>query len=181
MTQYARPDSDISNDNWEDDGGGSVNLYQTIDETTASESDYLISHSFPSNDIYEAGLSDVTDPVSSVGHTVLYRYKKSAADGAQMNITVRLMQGTTIIASKAVPNISEVWTDNSFALTGGEADSITDYTDLRLQFEAIRPGSGQARGVLVSWAELQVPDAGTPAADFDGADLNVISEGIQIF
>ena len=172
MAQYARPDSDVSNDLWEDEGGASTDLYQSIDESSASDSDYIESFTFPSNDIYEAGLGNVDDPSSSSGHVVRYRYSKDVADGAQMDLIVRLMQGSTTIASQTHTDISDSWTDGSFTLTSGEADSITDYTNLRLQFDANRPGTGQARAIRVSWAELEVPDASS-SYDLSVADATL--------
>ena len=43
MTQYARPDSDVSDGSFLNASGNNTNLYQSIDESTASDSDYVIS------------------------------------------------------------------------------------------------------------------------------------------
>jgi hypothetical protein len=71
------------------------------------------------------------------------------------DLTVTLYQGATPKASKVITGITvSAFTDDEFVLTGGEADSITDYNDLRIGFKASGTGGGR---VDVSWAELEVP------------------------
>lgn len=131
----ARPDSDVSIGNWTDDGGGTTDLWATIDEEIPSTTDFIRSEPDPASpDIIEVGLSDVSDPASSVGHEVRYRYRK--IDTGAINLTVRLMQGVTEIASWTHTNLSPTWSTATQVLSAAEADSITDYTDLRLKFEA---------------------------------------------
>lgn len=130
----ARPSSDISIGNWTTNTGGTTNLYATIDEETPSESDFIQSGQTPSADTIEVQLSSVSDPASSDGHVVKYRYKK--ANTGNVSLTVRLMQGATEIASWTHSNISSTWTTASQTLSGAQADSITDYSDLRFKFEA---------------------------------------------
>ena len=64
MTQYARPGSDIALGSW----SGS---YTDIDETSASDTDYMSVAATGST--ARVGLSTVTDPVSSANHTVSVR------------------------------------------------------------------------------------------------------------
>ena len=143
MAQFGRPSADTLRDNWTTDSGGTTNLYQTIDESTASDADYIKTGAAPTNDVYVTALSTLEDPVSSSGHVVRFRYSKDAASGAQIDLTVQLRQGYTnesslgtLIASTAVTNISNSWTDGSFTLSGAEADSITNYGSLYLRFVA---------------------------------------------
>ena len=137
MAQFARPDGDQSVGNWTTDGGGTTNLYQSIDEASPNDSDYVRSELSPSSSAYECTLGNIEDPQSSSGHVVRYRYRKDAAGGQQVDLTVQLRQGaSTVIASATHTNISETITAGSFTLSGAEADSITDYTDLRLRFIA---------------------------------------------
>lgn len=137
--QLARPITDITDGLWTNEAGSNVNLYASIDETSASDTDYIQSSSSPASaDIAEVGLTSLSDPVSSTGHKVRYRYKKDATGGDQINLTVRLMQGTTEIASWSHTNIDAI-TSAEQTLSTGQADSITDYTNLRLRFEAVKP------------------------------------------
>jgi len=126
--QFARPDGDQAIGSWTDDGGGTTNIYQSIDETVASDSDFIQSETNPaSNSLYEATLSNVTDPAVSTGHIVRYRYRKDNADQT-INIVVRLKQGASTIASATHSNISTSFTAGTFTLSGAEADNITVYT-----------------------------------------------------
>jgi len=144
MAQFGRPSADTYNsDGWTDQAGGSTTIYTTIDETVASDTDYIKSASAPSNDPYVTKLSTLEDPVSSSGHTVRFRYCKSAAGGATIGLVVQLRQGYvdegtpgTLIATTTVADIGETWTNGTISLSAGEADAITDYTDLYLRFVA---------------------------------------------
>lgn len=146
MVQFGRPSADTNNDGaWVDESAGSVNLWDGIDEVSAEDTLYIESVSAPSAAPYVAALQDITleDPVSSSGHTVRYRYQKDASGGAQIDCTFELRQGYvnestlgTLIASSAETNLPSAWTDDSFTLAGGEADAITDYTDLYLRVVA---------------------------------------------
>lgn len=161
MAQFGRPDSDVTVNSWT-----ATPLWQKIDESTFSDADF-ISGDNNTNDSCEVGLSNVGDPLSSTGHVFRYRYRKSAAGGNARNITVGLYQGGTLIAEQTHNGISETFTAGSLTLTGTQADSITDYNDLRIRFTASGttggPG-GNRRAVQVSWAELEVPNA--PAVEY---------------
>jgi hypothetical protein len=131
----------VTNEGFDNQAASGTNLYQSIDETVADDADYIQSSAVPSNDVYVCSLSTLEDPVSSTGHVVRYRYRKSAAGGAQIDLTVQLRQGYvnessmgTLIASATHADITETATSNTLALSGGEADAITDYTALFLRF-----------------------------------------------
>lgn len=141
MAQFGRPSADTSIGTFTDNGGGTSNIFQAIDESSANDSDYIKSVSAPSNAPYVTKLSTVEDPVSSSGHIVRYRYAKDASGGAQINLTVQLRQGYTnegspgtLIASWSHTDISNTFTDAAQTLSGAEADAITTYADLYLRF-----------------------------------------------
>lgn len=137
MPQYARPSADTVRTGWTDQSGGTTNIYTTIDEASASDADYIKTPTPPGTNEFETLLTSVTDPVSSSGHVMRWRRRKQPASGsAQINLTVRLMQGTTQITSQSDTNIPGTFTDTSYTLSAGEADSITDYSNLRLEFVA---------------------------------------------
>ena len=137
MAQFGRPDSTITNTgSWVDQADGSTNIHLTIDEATASDADYVKSATPPGTNELEVGLSDVTDPVSSTGHIMRWRRRAPVSGGATINLTVVLRQGTTAIKTVADNAIPSTFTDTSATLSGAEADAITDYTDLRLEFVA---------------------------------------------
>jgi hypothetical protein len=145
MAQYGRPVSDLVNENWENQASGTTNLYQAIDEATASDADYIQSAANPSSsDAYVAQLTTtLEDPVSNTGHVVRWRRKKSASGGAEVDLAIELREGyvneTTQGSARwstSDTTLPTSWTSTSDTLTTGEADSITDYTDLSLRFTA---------------------------------------------
>lgn len=137
MAQFARPSADTVRTAWTDQAGGTTTIYTTIDEVSASDADYIKTSAPPGANEFETLLTSVTDPVSSTGHVMRWRRRKQPASGsAQINLTVRLLQGTTQIKSVSDTDIPGSFTDTSATLSGGEADSISDYTNLRLEFVA---------------------------------------------
>ncbi len=143
MAQYARPSADTYIGGYKDQADGTTNIYQALDETSASDADYVKSADAPASAPYVTKLSTVEDPVSSSGHVVRYRYAKNSAGGAQIDLTVQLRQGYvnegspgTLIKEWAHTNISETFTTQAQTLSAGEADSITDYSSLYLRFVA---------------------------------------------
>lgn len=163
MAQFARPDSDVTTTGFTFVGGGSG--WVVLDEATANDADRAYGANGGGNTL-EVGLSDVTDPVSSSGHVIRFRAAKVNsgtlnATGNAVQVTCGLYQGTTLIASLTTGNLGSSWSAFSFTLTGTEADSITDYADLRLRFTDTANGGSPSgrRGGAVSWAELEVPNA----------------------
>ena len=141
MAQFGRPSNDQLNEGYTDQGGGSSNIYTTIDETVYSDSDYIRSALAPTSDVYVTKLTAVEDPQSSTDHHVRYRYAKDAAGGAQIDLTVQLRQGYvnegspgTLIKEWVHANIPETFTAQDQTLSGPEADAITDYANLYLRF-----------------------------------------------
>lgn len=156
MAQYARPDSDVSAGSWTPSTGAT--LYGVIDESSASDADYMELSGSPLDFTADIGLSSVTDPASSSGHTIRWREYAEGIAAAE-TLAVYLYQGASLIATLRTGSVTRLaWTDRSYTLSGAEADSITDYTDLRIRFT----GSFTALGtdlLRVSWAEMEVPDA----------------------
>jgi hypothetical protein len=130
------PIGDITDGNWTNEVGSNVNLYASIDEYVANDSDFIQSSGLNagSSDTTEVLLAPTGDPAVSTGHIVQYRYRKQGVVPA--NVVVSLYQGTTLIASWTHTNVLTPYADASQTLTGLQADSITDYSDLRLRFVA---------------------------------------------
>src|SRR5688572_28400292 len=95
MAQFGRPSADTSRGTWVDQADGTTNIYTTIDESSASDADYIKSVSAPANAPYATKLTNLEDPVSSSGHVLRCRMAKDAAGGAQIDATVQLRQGYT--------------------------------------------------------------------------------------
>lgn len=122
VVQLLRPDGDISSGAWLPSTGS--DLYAMLDETTADDGDYIYTTSASTA---EVSLTNAGDPAVSTGHIIRYRAKGTGT------LTVKLMQGTTTIATH-VPTLTTSFQTFTFTLSGAEADSITDYSNLRLQF-----------------------------------------------
>jgi hypothetical protein len=148
MAQYARPDSDVAAGNWT-----TAPLYASLDETTPSDTDYIVCPISQTNTVCELGLSNVTDPASSSGHVVNFRAKKTGAVAA---LIVMLFQGGTQIATYS-PTITTSYAAYSYTLSGAEADAITDYTNLRIKLDGT---TGSTPTIEVSYVDFAVPDAG---------------------
>ena len=147
MPQYARPDLDTLIGNYSDQGGGVTNIYQTIDEASPSDADYIRSPVSPVNEVYVCRLSDVVDPVSSSSHTIRMRTStdldaQEVLDFLQELRMTYVNEGAqgTLIASQSRNSVSSTtWTDSAYNLSGAEADAITDYTALFLRFRINKP------------------------------------------
>lgn len=165
-SQFARPDSDVSKGGWTDTAGGDSDgiLYDEIKESARNDLNYtrssLLIPVVNPTDTWTAGLSNVTDPEASSNHIVRYVYRTDSAGGVTIDITTRLIQGATQIASWAHSNIGSSFTLAQQTLTTTESDSITNYSDLRLEFTATETSGIAPRSADISWAELQIPPDG---------------------
>lgn len=168
MSQFARPDSNVTQTNFT---GG----FADIDEASASDADFAWGTNNTAA-VLEVGLGDPATPLGAGSLTFRYRIAKTNAgtvDGAgnAVTVTAELYQGTTLIAADAARTADGTWTGYSYTLSGAEAAAITDFTDLRLRFTTSASGGAPAnrRGGAVSWAELETPDQGAAPQDLTGA------------
>ncbi len=150
MAQYAVADADIVDGAWLDEAASATDLFNGIIPGTpgsigsGDDSIYIVSESNPSASACGFNLSNIEDPVSQTGHIMRWRRYKSASGGGQIDLTVNLRMGYisegtpgTSITSQSDTDLSEtVATATPYTLSSGEADSITDYTDLQIRFVA---------------------------------------------
>jgi hypothetical protein len=122
--QLLVPISDVSAGAWTPSSGS--DLYAMLDESTYSDADYIVTSSAST---CEMRVTTAGDPAVSTGHVL--RYRLLAGTGS---ITALLKQGSTTIASYGPHTLTGSAQDFAQTLTGGEADSITDYSDLRVVF-----------------------------------------------
>ena len=139
--QVLNPSADSADGNWTDDAAGTA-LAAAIDEDTASDSDYIQSEVSPSASGCRVKLESGNDPVSSSGHVIKWRVGKSATGGETINVTVKLMQGGGDVLGAGTQiasfdrNDVDALTSYTETLSGAEADAITNYADLYLEFYA---------------------------------------------
>lgn len=118
--------SDLSAGAWLPSAGS--DLYAMLDEASADDADYIDAGSASTCTI---ALAAGTDPAVSDSHVL--RYRLLPGNG---NLAVALKQGTTTIASWGPHVLSNYAQDFAQTLSGTQADSITDYTALRVEFTA---------------------------------------------
>lgn len=148
MPQFGRPSADTNNPGlYVDEAAGSVDIFQSIDEVAADDADFIQTPVGPTGGpVYVTKYSILEDPQSNVGHTFRNRYAKDASGGAQIDAVFELRQGYvsegtpgTLIVSRSFADISDVFAQDNYVLSGAEADAITDYADLflRIQFTQV--------------------------------------------
>jgi hypothetical protein len=155
--QFGRPSADIS--------AGSYTptpVWQQLDEGSADDDTSVVDSANNPGESdgtgFEVALGSVPDPQSSSGHVVRVRARRN---GGARTITLnwRLYQGSTpIIAAKSL-QMTDSYQTSSYTLTGGEADAITDYSDLRVRVWGTTSGGGAGSKLRVTWIELETPDA----------------------
>lgn len=131
-----RPDGTTIQGGWVNEAGGAA-LWSSIDEVTADDSDYIRSMDNPVSDICQVSLTNVSGTISQPFY-VGYRYGKAGAGklGTSLGLIVSLKQGSTLIASWSHSDIPAAQTTTKQGLTSGQFAAISDFTDLRLEFEA---------------------------------------------
>ena len=130
--QFIRPASDVSGGNWTPSTGST--LYETVDEVTPSDVDYMRSENSPSASLVSVGLQSGSDPSESSFHIVRYRYAKSGT--GTINLSFALLEGLTVRAQWSHLDISDTFVTGEYTLSAAEADSITDYSNLRIRANA---------------------------------------------
>lgn len=125
--QFARPSADVSDGAWIPSTGS--DLFTCIDETSINDADYIYTGSLSACIV---ALGAVSDPSTDIGHTVRYR----AQGNGTTDLVVTLLVGGTTIATWTEANASSSMATYEHALTSDQAADITNYSDLRLRFEA---------------------------------------------
>ena len=152
MAQFARPDSDVTLTRFDSPFWSRVDEVTPDDTTTEQRSEFNTA----SGALYELTLSSVTDPVSSSGHILRVRHF-STPTLVSNQILIELRQGASTVIASGTFDATTSYVTYTIALSGAEADNITDYTDLRVR------GTTQAttnERLVTTWIEFEVPDAG---------------------
>ena len=138
VTLYLRPVSDISAGGWTDQSDSPTGLYAAVADKSAAN--YIQSSTSPA--VAEiAVLKADTPPLVTIQQplVVAYEYGKKLSNPTRIDITIRLMQGTTEIAAWTHTDVSSTLNVAQQTLTGGQFATITDFYALRFSHEAIAP------------------------------------------
>lgn len=132
---YLQPDADSIDGGWTNELDGTT-LAPSIDEMVPNDADYIKSETSPANDICKISFSD---PLATPAQPfiVMYRYSKSGS--AQIDLGVRLLEGTTEIAVWSHTNISTSFITAEQTLTGPQFSAIGDFANLFIEFNANAP------------------------------------------
>ena len=138
VTLYLRPESDISAGGWTDQGGATTGLYAAVADKSAAN--FIQSSVSPAvTDIVV--LKADAPPLVTLGQpfVVAYEYGKQTNNATRIDITARLMQGTTEIAAWTHTDVSSTLNVAQQTLTGGQFATISDAYALRFVLEATAP------------------------------------------
>lgn len=164
MTQFLNAASIVASGSWQN---------TTIGNLAADDNAYCVSevqNNAPST-TFEVALDAGTDPAVSTGHVIRCIWKADTGGGANADPICELVQGSTIIATLTGANVVTTEVEATYTLTGTEADSITDYTDLRLRLRT----SNHRREFWVELARFEIPDASGTNYDNTGGVFTITS------
>jgi len=171
MAQFARPDSDVSNaGSWAPNSGS--DLFAVIDESSTNDSDYVsVSGGMSSaSKEFEVSLGNITDPETSSGHKLVVRAGDDSGLGYG-EMTFVLKQGSTTIASSGPQTMQSSTSNFTTTLSASEADSITNYNDLRIHVGAVDV-MGMDLGLYVYQAYFETPDAPASSSGRNSVEHN---------
>jgi hypothetical protein len=136
--EILRPDADSSISDWTNQAGGATGIFGTIDEATFDDADYIRSPLPPSGSVARFRLSDPSLGNGTMASplVVSYRFKKDNTN--DQLLTVSLKQGTTLIAAwtHTGAGLTEIFQTVEQTLTAPQLASITNFTDLFIEFQA---------------------------------------------
>ena len=148
MSQFARPESDAEIGLWEDDGGGTTNLFEAINEQVANDADFIrcetLEGGFDSiGSSYVAKLSAIDDPGTDLGFKIRLHAAQNLPNANVTSFIIELRQDYVdelqlgiLIASRLFGPLTDTVAEFSFDLTEGEAILIDKFDSLfyRIRF-----------------------------------------------
>jgi hypothetical protein len=154
MSQTARPIADVTlTGGWTSVPVLDLGDYFTaVDEAVADDANYVWINNATGNVGFRLG--EVEDPQSSADHVITVRGRHSAIFPGGVTFTVKLYQGSTVIASFS-PSFGN-FGNRTYTLSAAEANAITDYSDLRIAVEVTAATTAQ---LYISQISMSFPDA----------------------
>lgn len=158
--QIAYPIADTFLDGWTPSAGATA--WEVLDDF--DETDYIESSS--TDNQVNMQLDTLDDPATDVDHILRFRIWRSTDLGPALIVGLWVGDPATVgvlIANVALSDAeivsTETWETYELTLSGPEADSITDYTDLYVQITNGNPTTWRIGGV-----EFEVPELLAPAS-----------------
>lgn len=164
------PIDDISNagvwgisdgENWYPDGL----LWEKLTIPNIGGNQTIIGFDFITTGDFEVLLDTPTEiPLQDTRHVLIYSARDVIGNADSHNFNFVLYQGATPIASTPAINLTGELTEYSYTLTEDEAESITDYSDLRLRSVLTLSSVAQ---INIDYAYLDIPFGGWGAVNED--------------
>lgn len=140
MPQFSRPIADVSAGSWTTDTGASTNLYQTLDESSFSDADYVQSSTTSDPDELIISMRPFADPAVNTGHVVRLREWKDSASGDVRDLDVIVEAGPDHwpVHTEALDAIDQTANAITITLTSDEVDEFRAHS-------GYAPGEGRVR------------------------------------
>ena len=168
-----RPDADQTVGNWTDEGGATSNLYQSIDEVTASDADYVESEANPDQSAYLVSLSNPGGTVDTASPVLIkYRYEKEG--NSTVDLTVELVENATTPVTRASAshtNIGATVTQGTITMSTAEKSAVSNWSDLYLRFTANTADQIPANVLLLEDGPEVILESGIEVSLEDGISL----------
>lgn len=165
-SETIRPDADVAIGSWTDDGGGTTNIHDAIDEATAVDTDYIKTENNPTSSSCEIGFGAVSDETPMHGR-LSYRYRKQG--GRTADLTVQLKMGTQVVQEWSHAALGTSWVQADQVIMA----EISDWSDIRVVFIGNQSSGGSTTTVEVSWSEITTAVVKTIASS--GGDYSTIA------
>ena len=137
--QFLRPDADsLNTDNWVTQTGSSSNLFNAVDEVSASDTDYVLSPFEPAGYVSNSVRFQLSNPTTgkTLAGPIKVRYRIRKTDVGSKSLAVTLKQGTTQIAQWShAGDLTTSFQTITQTLTAPQVAAITDFDNLFIQFD----------------------------------------------
>lgn len=159
MAQLARPTADVNVGGWEQvgyaEGATGLELFSSVDEEVVDDADAIfMADSFGDACVLRFG--ELQEPAAGTV-TLRVRYRRLEAS-ANTYMSVELLDGETIVASRTILVDGEAYLTADLVLTSAERDAIADWANLRVRLdnagEAPEAGGGIPLGALTVGGDL---------------------------
>jgi len=163
MVQIGSPTATVSN-NWTVTSAASAHV------ALASASDTSLIETPTVDEACRVNITSLTDPVSSTGHIIKFRGQATGSGGKE-RVQVKLFEGSTERAASTDIEVTRgSFNAFSYTLDETETNSITAYTDLRIEVLAAVVGGTEL--LEVSECFLEIPDAPVAGAAILSSPIN---------
>lgn len=157
MTQFGRPDSDISVGSWNPFPASPTTLFDKINEETPNgDTDYI--YSSVDEDECEISVGAVVDPEIGTGHKIRCTAQCPLGSGQPEALWIALVENGTIRGQSAATTVNRNnYVMIEYVLSEAEANAIGNYANLRLRFHITKVNGGEP--IQITQAEFECPDA----------------------